>query len=128
VAISNITDIAYLGGVKYMEYNLWIYELQAQFCKAMAHPKRLMILDILKNEGEMTVTELAKATNIPQSNLSQHLTFLKNQGIVKIRKEGSNTHYSIANPKVVDACNIIKGIIVERIRKTQLLLNETDNP
>lgn len=86
---------------------MWIYELQAQFCKAITHPKRLMILDILKNKGEMTVTELVNATNIPQSNLSQHLTFLKNQGIVKVRKEGSNTYYSIANPRIVDACNII---------------------
>ena len=100
-----------------MKEELWIYEIQAKFIKGMAHPKRLMILNTLKNHGEMTVSELMKATGISQSNLSQHLTFLKNSGLVKVRREGPNVYYDIANPKIVEACNIIREIIIENIKK-----------
>jgi len=109
-----------------MSEDFWIYEMQAQFCKAMAHPKRLMILNILKEKGEMSVTELIKATNIPQSNLSQHLTFLKNRGLVKVRREGSNIYYSIANPKIIEACNLIRKVILDNIKKTQLLFKNIE--
>ena len=65
----------------------------------------------------MMVSELVNATKISQSNLSQHPTFLRNSGLVKVRRKESNVYYDIANPKIVEACNIIREIIIENIKE-----------
>ncbi len=103
-----------------------VFELQAQFCKAMAHPKRLMILNSLKKYGELTVSDLVEIIGAPQANISQHLTFLRNQGLVKMRKEGLNVYYSLMDHRIIEACNIIRVVITERIKKTYSMLKKSE--
>lgn len=98
-----------------------VYEVHAKFCKAMAHPTRLHVLDLLKS-GEKTVNELVREVGVTQANLSQHLTVLREVGVVETRKEGPNVYYRIANPKVVEACDLIKKIVLEEFKKQQRLL------
>lgn len=93
-----------------------MYTLQAQLCKALANPKRLQILSVLKN-GEKTVTELVQLLQFTKANVSQHLVFMRSKGILKSRKQGVNIYYSIANPKVIVACNLIKEVLSEIIKK-----------
>ena len=89
-----------------------IYSLQADLCKALAHPTRLQILDLL-SEKERTVDELTKLTKSGQSNLSQHLAALKQQKLVIPRRAGINVYYSLSNHKIADACNLVKKLLVE---------------
>jgi ArsR family transcriptional regulator len=89
-----------------------IYSLQADLCKALAHPIRLQILDLL-SERERTVEELTKLTGSGQSNLSQHLTALKQQKLVIPRRAGINVYYSLSNRKIAIACGLIKKLLVE---------------
>ena len=89
-----------------------IYSLQADLCKALAHPVRLQILDLLAKK-EYTVEELAKLTRLGQSNLSQHLGALRQQKLVIPRRAGMNVYYGLSNPKIVDACSLIKKLLVE---------------
>jgi len=98
-----------------------IYEIQAEFCKGLAHPKRILILNLLKR-GELSVSELVKMTGIPQANLSQHLGFLRQQGVLTARREGMNIYYSIADKRIIEACDLIREIINERIRRAHSLL------
>ena len=101
-----------------------LYELQAEFCKGMAHPKRIYILTLLK-DGEKTVNELARLTRIPQANLSQHLAILRQLEILQTRREGSSIYYSISDHRVVEACELVRGSIGERLRKSRLVLQVT---
>ena len=92
-----------------------IFKIQAEFCKGMAHPKRILILHLLK-DGEKNVNELEEETGIPQPNLSQHLAFLRQQGLVKTRREGNNVYYSLADRRIAEACELIRESIKERFK------------
>ncbi|HEV2139377.1 MAG TPA: metalloregulator ArsR/SmtB family transcription factor [Nitrososphaerales archaeon] len=98
-----------------------LYQLQAEFCKGMAHPKRIRLLTTLKT-GEKTVTELTKLTGIRQANLSQHLALLRQFGSLRSRREGSNIYYSISDPRIVEACELVRSCIAEKLRKSELVL------
>lgn len=98
-----------------------LYRMQAEFCKGLAHPKRLMIIGILRG-GEKSVNELAEVTGIPQANLSQHLTILRQLGIVGKRREGLNIYYSITDERIVQACELVKATIRQRLHRTNRLL------
>ena len=98
-----------------------LYRLQAEFCKGMAHPKRIQILRILKG-GEKTVSELARRTGIPQANMSQHLSLLRQFGLLNTRREGNSIYYSISDHRIVEACDLVRSCIGERLRKSQLAL------
>jgi DNA-binding transcriptional ArsR family regulator len=89
-----------------------IYSLQADLCKALAHPVRLQVLDLI-SEKEYTVEDLAKLTGSGQSNLSQHLAALRQQKLVVPRRSGMNVYYGLSNPKISDACSLIKKLLVE---------------
>ncbi len=58
-------------------------------------PKRLEILDILKDEKEISVNRLAERLEIPKANTSQHLAVLRQAGVVTTRKDGINVYYSL---------------------------------
>ncbi len=98
-----------------------LYRLQAEFCRGMSHPKRIQILKTLKS-GEKTVTELARITALPQANLSQHLNILRQLGLLTARRAGTNIYYSITDPRIVEACDLVRGCIEERLRRSQALL------
>ena len=74
--------------------------------KALAHPVRLKMVEGLLGH-ECNVTKMVKALKLPQSTVSQHLSILRNQGIVEIRKEGVKTCYRVRDPKVI---RIIKAL------------------
>ena len=101
-----------------MEHKL--YELHAQMCQVFTSPKRLEILNLLKDK-ELSVGGIAKLVKIRQANLSQHLSILREKGIVKTRREGTAIYYSLANPKISKAFDIIREMLLERLAQTEKL-------
>lgn len=87
-----------------------IYDLQAEICKILASPKRIEIITALKG-GEKTVSQIIEILGIPKANASQHLALMKVKGILNSRREGVNIYYSIANPKVVQACSLMREVL-----------------
>jgi DNA-binding transcriptional ArsR family regulator len=74
-------------------------EQAEQFLKALANAHRLMILcELLK--GEACVTELQNAVGLSQSSLSQHLARLRQDALVRTRRESRTIHYSLADDRV----------------------------
>lgn len=71
-------------------------ELAAEVLKAMAHPARLGVVEILA-EGERTVTELYEELGCSQSMMSQQLKILCQQKLVSIRREGTQKYCALAN-------------------------------
>lgn len=70
------------------------YEARARIAKALAHPTRLMMLDVLADR-EWCVCELTELTQLDQSTVSKHLAVLKQAGIVADRKEGAKTFFRL---------------------------------
>ncbi|PJB30432.1 transcriptional regulator, partial [Candidatus Desantisbacteria bacterium CG_4_9_14_3_um_filter_40_11] len=80
----------------------------------------LEILNLLKDK-ELSVNELADLADIPQSNLSQHLTIMREKGMVNTRREGTTIYYSLVNPKIIQAFDIIREILLEKLAQTEKL-------
>jgi ArsR family transcriptional regulator len=97
-----------------------IYEMHASMCSVLSNPKRLMIIDLLRDK-EKSVSELSRLMKIRQANLSQHLTLMKHRGLLKTRREGINSYYSISNPKVIQAFDIMREVLLERLSQHEKL-------
>jgi ArsR family transcriptional regulator len=87
--------------------------MQAEICKTLTNPKRIEILNVLKND-EKTVTELVNALGASKANVSQHLAVMRHKGILNTRREGVNIFYRVANPKVIEACTLMKEVLFEQ--------------
>jgi ArsR family transcriptional regulator len=93
-----------------------IYELHADICKTLANPKRIEIINLLRS-GEKSVAWLLEETSLLKANLSQHLSVMRQRGIVKNRKEGLSVFYRITNPKIVKACDLMREVLFEQIEE-----------
>jgi len=98
-----------------------LYTLHANICKALGNHSRIEIIDIL-NDKEMSFGELQEATGLLKSNLSQHLTVMVSKGILIQRKEGLNAFYRLSTIKVATACQIMREVLIENIKKHQDLI------
>ena len=67
----------------------------------------------LKTE-EKTVTEIVTALGASKANVSQHLAVMRHKGILTSRREGVNIYYRVSNPKVIDACALMKEVLFEQ--------------
>lgn len=109
----NICDSSKLGmGCRVADRDLYV--LHASICQTLAHPKRLEVIERLR-ESEISVTDLAEALDISQPNLSQHLALMRQKGIVTTRREGLNVYYRLASPKIVKACDLMREVLVEHL-------------
>ena len=90
-----------------------LFEMQAEICKTLTNPKRIEILSVLKTD-ERTVTELVNALGASKANVSQHLAVMRHKRILTTRREGVNIYYRVANPKVIDACSLMKEVLFEQ--------------
>lgn len=97
-----------------------LFEMHAEICKIFTNPKRLEIISLLKDE-EKTVSELEELAGIPQANISQHLTILRQNGVVTTRREGANIYYKIANPKILQACDLMREVLLEKLAESEKL-------
>ncbi len=99
-----------------------IFELQADICKIFSHAKRLEIINTLKN-GELSAGELIDKTSLSKANLSQHMNVLRSKGVVIARREGVNIYYRIANPKIVQACALMREVLLEQFREKSKMVS-----
>lgn len=97
-----------------------IYRMQADICKILADPSRLMILNELKN-GELSVGELARKLGLPQSNVSRHLGVMRGRAIVRARRDGTSIYYSLMSPKIGQACDLVRDMLETQLGSTRAL-------
>jgi ArsR family transcriptional regulator len=97
-----------------------VFHFQAEFCKSLSDPKRLRIIHELR-DGEKSVGELAQSLGLKQSNASQHLAVLRKTGIITPRREQSTVYYRLVNPKIAEACDLVREVIAEQVRSSQSL-------
>ncbi len=97
-----------------------IFELQAEVCKTLSNPKRLEIIAALK-DGELSVGDLVDRLGITKANVSQHLAVLRQRKVVATRREGVNIYYRINNPKIIEACALMKAVLMEQLAEGEKL-------
>ena len=85
-------------------------QLHASVCKGLADPKRLLIINVLRN-GEMSVGEICEELDLPQANVSQHLAIMRERGLVNARKDGQFVFYSLTTMKIVEAVDLLRQVM-----------------
>ena len=98
--------------------------LQSEVLTALANPRRLEILHLLAG-GPREVGGIAAEIGISQPNASQHLAIMRGAGIVIADREGREVRYRIADPDVITACDLMRGVLARRIARLAALA-ETD--
>lgn len=96
-----------------------IFKLHSKLLKAIANPKRLEIIQLLRDQ-ELSVCEIQNMLDLPQANLSQHLQILRDEGVVKTRRNGKQIFYSIAHKNFVKASDLMREILIEKHQKSPL--------
>jgi ArsR family transcriptional regulator len=102
------------------ESQMEVFRLQAEICKTLADVKRLLIIHELRN-GEKSVGQIVSELGVPQANVSQHLAILRERGIVSTRREGTSIYYSLTNPKIGQACDLVQEVLADQLDRNQAL-------
>jgi len=97
------------------------YTLHAEIFKALAHPLRIEVTDILQEE-ELCFSQILEKTGGIKSNLSQHLTILVSSGILRMRRDSRCNYYSLSSGKVVKACRLLREVIAENLKRQNKIL------
>ena len=90
--------------------------LHDKICQGIAAPKRILILYALRKQPRR-VRELAEAMNMPQPTLSRHLKILRDRSLVAANREGTSVTYSLAEPEIVEALDIMRGVLRSILRR-----------
>jgi ArsR family transcriptional regulator, virulence genes transcriptional regulator len=90
------------------------FRIHAELCKSLTDPKRLMILQALR-AGERSVGDLADTLGMTLANASQHLSVMRHAEMVATRRDGTTVFYSLAEPRIVEACDIVHQIVLDRM-------------
>jgi len=93
-----------------------ITTLQAEVLKTLANPRRLEIIHRLA-QGPCEVGRLAEEIGASQPNISQHLSVLRTAGIVDAERDGREVRYRLADPDVVMACSLMRGVLQRRLTR-----------
>ena len=130
--IFNLTTIAdniivsLLRKYEYMKIvNKEIFEIHADLCQVLANNKRLMILTLLARK-EMNVGEIVEVLKARKANISQHLRVLREKHLVKSRRDGQTIYYSLVDRRLIKACNLIRSILLDGMKKQGKIAKEID--
>lgn len=107
-----------VGGVGGTEQPL--YEIKANLFKALAHPARIRVLEILSANGRRTaVSEILDDTGMEPTLLSQHLGQLKRHRVVSAERVGNTVYYELAHPSISELLVIARRFLADTLRAQQ---------
>lgn len=93
--------------------------LLARFFNGFANSTRLSILLLLARRGETKVGDLVHELGAPQPRISDHLRCLSWCGYVKVRREGRNAYYSIADDRVLQMLNLGEALLRDNLEHVE---------
>lgn len=105
--------------------NRKLYEMRAQILKALAHPSRLIIVDVLNERGEVCACDLMEIVGNDQSTVWKHLSILKQAGIVDDRKEGKRSIYRLLRPCVMNFFECVEQVMEENLKEQQQIMTNS---
>ena len=90
-------------------------DLQAKLFRGFADPTRLALLEALR-EGEQTVSDLVETTGFSQPNVSNHLSCLRDCGLVAVRQQGRFSYYSLSDDRVAHLLHLADELLADVAR------------
>lgn len=96
-----------------------MFELHAGLLKALAHPRRLEIIHLLRDQ-ELPVSDIHTMLDLPQANISQHLMVMRDAGIVKTHRQGKQVFYSVADVQIIEASDLIRGVLIDQHKNSDI--------
>ncbi len=90
-----------------------LFKCHSDLLQALAHPKRLEILQLLREE-ELTVSQIHEMLDLSQSNVSQHLQILREAGIVHSRRDGKQMLYRVKDKRFIKASDLFREILIDQ--------------
>jgi DNA-binding transcriptional ArsR family regulator len=100
-----------------------LHRFKAEFFKALAHPARIRILELLRG-GERTVSELQGYLEMDPSSVSQQLAVLRARNIVQTRKVGTSVYYAVRDPHVFVLLDVAREIFNNHLIDLQAMLEQ----
>jgi ArsR family transcriptional regulator len=88
--------------------------IQIGLIRALAGTHRLRIVHLL-GERPLEVRELALALDLPQATVSQNLAAMRSAGLVEATRDGRTVTYRLADPEILEACDLMRSVIVRRL-------------
>jgi ArsR family transcriptional regulator len=107
------------------QFSQEVTQLHADLCSALADPTRILLLYALA-EKPRTVSELADEVSIPQSATSRHLKVLREHGLVYANRQGQHVEYSLADMRLVEALDILRGVLRDNLARRASLMIKTE--
>lgn len=104
-----------------------IFLLHANICKTLANPRRLEIINALR-DNEFTATQLVEKIHISKANLSQHMSILIQKGVVLSRREGINVFYKLSDERITKACDLMREVLLKRLEENSRILESIKRP
>lgn len=86
-------------------------ELVGKYFRALGDPTRVRILELLGDDGELSVTELVQRLNQPQPKVSNHLACLRWCGFVHTRREHPTVYYRVADERVSELLALVRALL-----------------
>ncbi|NRD79685.1 winged helix-turn-helix transcriptional regulator [Bacillus sp. BRMEA1] len=106
--------------------NLEMQQFKAEFFKALAHPLRIKILELL-GEGEKNVNELQNLVGSEGSAVSQQLMILRAKNIVTGTKDGNRVIYSLRDPMIIELLSVTRQIFNNHLVDTITILDKLND-
>jgi DNA-binding transcriptional ArsR family regulator len=88
--------------------------LHADICGALADPRRILLLYALSGKS-CNVGDLAQQLGISQPATSRHLKILRERGLVLSAREGVNVEYRLADPRLIEALDLLRGVLRDHL-------------
>ncbi len=97
--------------------------MEAELCSAFSDPTRILILyELGKNIRK--VADLTLDLNLSQPNISRHLKILRDHGLVIAERQGTNMYYRLTDRRLIDALDILRSVLRDRILNRANLMTE----
>ena len=105
-----------------------LYEIKANLFKALAHPARIRVLEILAETNHPTaVSEILGAGGIEATVLSQHLAVLKRHHVVRAQREGNAVFYQLAHPSIAELLITARTFLADTVRAQRAQLESFES-
>jgi DNA-binding transcriptional ArsR family regulator len=102
------------------------YKWQARMAKALAHPTRIAILEMLRH-GEVCVCEMGPELKASQANVSQHLAVLRDNNLVATRRDGTRMMYRVTDERVFRVLDLMGSIAHDQLNAALQALAALEN-
>ncbi|MDB5345049.1 MAG: transcriptional regulator, ArsR family [Schlesneria sp.] len=97
---------------------------KAEIFQALAHPTRIAIVELLRDDGETAVTAVYERLELEQANVSQHLAVLRSKHIVVARKDGNQVFYSLRDRALGKVLDLMRQFFHAHLEESLALLED----